>query len=102
MKKIAIVLAMLVSMAAYAGLCSVDTFERCILDNMPGATEWGAGLIVAKCSSKPFASPGAGRGLFAKYSNGFECIVDKGAKAANQAGRGLIIASCVTLYDKPR
>ncbi|CAN7777674.1 hypothetical protein LJR296_007781 [Cupriavidus necator] len=102
MKKIAIVIAMLVSMDAYAGLFDTATYESCILDNMPGTTEWGVGLIVSKCNSKPAARPGAGRGLFAKYSSGWDCFIDKGTKVASQAGKGLIFISCGTLYDKPK
>lgn len=102
MKNVVIVIAMLVSMDAHAGLFGSETYESCILDNMPGTAEWGVGLVVSKCSSKPAAAPGAGRGLFAKYSSGWDCFIDKGTKMASQAGKGLIFISCGRLYDKPK
>ncbi|WP_373376063.1 hypothetical protein [Cupriavidus nantongensis] len=89
-------------MEAHAGLFNAESFENCILANMPGTAEWAIGVVVLKCGNKPAARPGAGRGLFAKYPNGMDCFLDKGTKVESQTGKGLVFMSCSNLYDKPK
>ncbi|MNN40664.1 hypothetical protein D3C81_1547450 [compost metagenome] len=87
---------------AHADLFEADTFESCILKNMPGtANELAAQHIVATCVRKPVAKAGSGRGLLAKYPDGFDCFNAKGKSVAIPWAVSYVFAACQTLYSKP-
>lgn len=89
--------------SAHAGLFEAETFERCIIKNMPGtANDVASKFIILNCSQFQMSAAGSGRGLWAKYPNGAECYSDKGKSVSDQLAAAYLLAACFTLYDRPR
>lgn len=93
------------AMLAVTPAAIADNFAECLLDKLPGVRNRPATLAALNlCRGKypgTFDSvpQGAGRGFFAKYESGGECMLAVGRDITDQQGAFLVAKSCRKLYD---
>lgn len=102
-KLIAIAVALLASSAtALAG-----NYATCLLDKLPGVESSQAVYAAIRlCGTEhpggfDGVPAGSGRGLFAAYSSGDECIIEKGGSTRHSQTMFLIGRACRALYNEP-
>ncbi|MCK4120405.1 hypothetical protein ACI2UK_24465 [Ralstonia nicotianae] len=101
-KLIVAVFALLLSMPSFAGWFGPDTFDACVLDEMPGVSNAiVAKLVLANCAAYARAKMGSGRGLLARYKSGLDCFADKGKGVGDALASNYVLAACHQLYDPP-
>lgn len=87
---------------------SAANYATCLLDKLPGVeSSQGANAAIRLCETKhpggfDGVPAGSGRGLFATYDSGDECILEKGGSTRHSQTMFLISRACRTLYNEPR
>lgn len=88
-------------------LAVADNYAECLLDKLPGVQNQSATIAAVRLCEADypggFASvkQGTGRGFFASYDSGHECVLDMTSNTRHQRAASIISSACFRLYNKP-
>lgn len=92
---------------ATSNVVMAANYATCLLDKLPGVQNQAAiSAAVRLCDADhpeglTSVEQGAGRGFFAAYNSGDECILEKSKDARHPRAVNLISRACSQLYDAP-